>query len=1037
MKIQEILSEIAGLLQEKDLSCTPRFRELEDAYCRACTSLQEELDDCRELMRNHDMERAAARNFQASPPLTERARMLQFPGLTQWKGLCGLYGLEIPKEFDNEMLQALEHACKQAGIEKRDSLLAQWRNTARTGTSHEKVLLLRKMIQVIPDDPAWRKNLETAERAWVMELQKEARLAQQLKDFRHLFSVYTQLTLTDLSHPVPETVLAPFLADVRAYQQQETERRSQETLKQVADAYAMGDLALLGTSLDRYAEIAKSTYFKETPESHTQIEEARKFHRQKTALEAQKNEARSLQEALRKQLDERVPFKEIDAAYRKLLLLDSLPIADELKQRYQERALQAKTEDLRRFRRRTAYGFLLSLLAIAAAVFAVQQVQKFRASQRIEQEMQLLMEQNTPEKAIALHNALLKQRKEEAETERVLARRQQAEHQIGKEKNESDAFDKLLQEIRDNLTEHHAELPEQALRFQTADKFANQRTIQQQAELRKLHIQSADLCRKLQSQRDTVFEKKVDSLCVLGRLLQEELKKKDTVSVAEIEQRIFLLEQQTLTLTEGKKRVTPAVLNRGRKTLQDITALLRRTAKDVAQHQKTAHSLNAPKSIEVYLTGFKEMHRTAPELVSQFSAAEKQIPGVETRLQIPWKSLQDPSEETLKNTRALLLKGDPCCNDLAFILPQEEALQKLRTAFRDFQDKTLPSWDLYELTLQTPQGERRFYLKATTDIEVERSGGKLGGRYHSLLFTYVTSEQQHRESVALSLKRTTAGYVPNLHTALKRTEDFPEEFSPVSTKTLDAFSCGKLPKAAHFLLMHQILERLQRDDSLSHLSKTLWNEIIDCTERKDLSPEAKGRIVLQLLQWTGEISNANRMLVERIKEKLRLETVKDSDWLLGQSGSAREKFARIPEFFASTTFKTLHQTAENTQKLYLGCIARYPVPAGVLYRRKGVLEFHPFAYTPSSEEYLVFLPVEQNRTRIYRLPNILIQQKTVPAAKLPDFYSRIRHGEIVYTPKTLESFDHFLKRNLPALNQENSSLSVLRMPESVPQEMPK
>ena len=253
-KIDEALSEIKQYLSGNDHSDNPNIRQAAVIYSQACREINSKLTECRQLIDKGLLIDAQRLNRDMQPSLSERAEKLMLPQGTfnRYQELCRLYGYVTAPDIDRPALEKLTQA-PDGKEEILKDLLLRWRKTARTGTTRDKLKLLRAILSNAPaDDQIWRSNLASVEHQWVKDLQKEADIAIQENAGEKLSQIYMALSDPQLLQPVPPAELEKLQPYVRKYQQEVLKKDLEKKLTELFSAYSTQNFELISERLREY-----------------------------------------------------------------------------------------------------------------------------------------------------------------------------------------------------------------------------------------------------------------------------------------------------------------------------------------------------------------------------------------------------------------------------------------------------------------------------------------------------------------------------------------------------------------------------------------------------------------------------------------------------------------------------------------------------------------------------------------------------------------------------------------------------------------
>lgn len=1036
-KIQDILSEITSFLEGKDHSNSARFRSLAEEYASVCSDVEMELSKCKKMIDSGLALQSLQTNNQFSPSLTERARMLMFPGRTKWIGLCVTYNAKAPIEFDMELIEKLESGEFGKAVENAADLQNQWRVAARTGTNHEKIVLLRKLVKTDSTTKVWLQNLETVERAWIIDLQAEAKTAQALGDMPHLYSLYNLMISPELLHPTRQTILNPFLNDIRLYQKFLMQKKQETAIQKIEAAYDQKNLEDLQNSLSEWNDLTKNPLFQEETSSKQIVDEAKQLLEILSEQRDSRQHSADLQNQLTIQLDEHADFKDIEKTYHSLKQIDGFGIDTILERRYNQFLEKYNIEQKRRHLRILVIWIIFSVFAAAIVSFSIFEVQNYLETNKICSEMRAFINENSPDRALKYYDTLTKNNPSIASEDAVLAVKNEAEQKKEIIENGKKAYDELLAKIDEYLKEEKIEQEEVDALFGTIENFSGYHTQTQKNQLIAMQMKRTELLRIKQEKRDLDFQKKFETFRNDAFKLDTELENKDTVNLDEKKSALNALRERALAYKKNleKDKISKNIYEKECRDFDAIRQNLQKKIEKVEDYQSIVKQLLSPKTFENYRTGLVAAPKTAPHIYALFPSAAQQISMIEN-----WQNIENAIHsgmdlETHKKIyTAVSSAGDPYCRDIKFLMSGPDTLPLIMKEIDTWKDE-MPDWKLYEVALPFEGKNIYFYLRKPEHLLLERAT-VVGGAYRFISFTLQLPKQS--DTIVFSIEKENGVYSFMKKTDASNYNRIPDKISGISASVLanfgakdkDGVSSPRIKLSPHYELLLQTFEKLQKIKTIEEMDRVLFMEILEYSKHSDINPAAKVAIIIRLLSIYSRISDFHKLYVQKIRESFGESQLKTS-WMMPDV-MIREAhiLEKMNNFFASDSFKTLKKTADLTRDVFENVYRQKPIPAGVLYVKDKKISCHFFNEEFKSEEYFICLQMN-NELRFHTLPMNLIQTGSIEIASLPAALTQIKNGDLFFVTQTRQSL---YKQILPEIKfPAGQPPNLFRMPASLPE----
>ncbi|MGN0867354.1 MAG: hypothetical protein ACI4SG_06750 [Oligosphaeraceae bacterium] len=171
-KIRSVISRLEAFFARENWSNSPTFQRLLGDYNQVCEELNQRLGKCEALLASGKKAEALL-SAEKSPSLFEVVPPLQGPGILKFLEVCNGYQLPPPRVLKTSVFQSLLE------VQNEPATLEEWigifRSMSRSGASEEKLIVLRRITALQPNDPEWANQLRHAEVAFIPGLIGEAK----------------------------------------------------------------------------------------------------------------------------------------------------------------------------------------------------------------------------------------------------------------------------------------------------------------------------------------------------------------------------------------------------------------------------------------------------------------------------------------------------------------------------------------------------------------------------------------------------------------------------------------------------------------------------------------------------------------------------------------------------------------------------------------------------------------------------------------------------------------------------------------------
>lgn len=318
--ISNIAERIDNFTRSEDLTNSPTLRQLHKDYADGITYLNERLAQCEALLQ-HGKAGGAVILAERAPSLFVLVPIVQSIDIASFLDLCQLYGLPQLPLLNVQAYQALENALVEAGT--KEGLLAEFRKLSRTQGSEEKVIVVRKLMNLEPDNPEWPRQLQQAEASCVPALIQKAKQAIIDNDYRTLEELEEALAAPGWRVSVPSVVLEKIKSVLTAERQRQLHIRAEEILAELEKARATKNFQDYSQAQGHWNMLCNIDYYLPSQEENYRFANASSFFEEERKMAAEENEYNEL---IRKfhgymQSPYGLDYNEIENYYKRLVEL--------------------------------------------------------------------------------------------------------------------------------------------------------------------------------------------------------------------------------------------------------------------------------------------------------------------------------------------------------------------------------------------------------------------------------------------------------------------------------------------------------------------------------------------------------------------------------------------------------------------------------------------------------------------------------------------------------------------------------------------
>ena len=995
-KIDDALTEIKQYLSGNDHSDNPRIRQAAIIYSQACRELNSKLSECRQLIDKGLLIDAQKLDQEMQPSLSERAEKLMLPQavFNRYQELCRLYGYTTAPDIDRPALTKLNQApCGKEEILKE--LLLRWRKTARTGTTRDKMKLLRAIISNAPaDDKIWRTNLISVERQWIKDLQKEAEIAMQENAGEKLSQIYMALSDPQLLKPVPPSYLEKLQPYVRKYQQENLKRDLEKKLTDLFAAYSSQNFELITERLREYDMMITSPLYTPDAEAEQAVAEVRNYiNDEVTRRNTERFHAEKLAE-LNHLLDTHADYTLVENIYLSLQKTD-IPLDRRLTQRVMNRREEYLLESGRKHTRKIIYsvfGVVIIVLLAGATFHIIQSTRTFLAYQK---SMQNLMANANYNGVVKLHEEIKKKNPILLQFGNLTALRMDAEKAIT-------AQNDLEQKVNNILTDAEKLLKMQVPQLEELKEL--QKSLEE-LKAEKLPATLADRQQKLNfAIRRLEFDaqQKMDQnfIAQQNKCLQalagcQAMLGNNNASLSDLENRIISTMNFMQNLTNNSPKVTESIRKTRNTLVQEQGKALLIEVKNIKYRRQLLAALYTPKNFTEYYDALKKLPADAPDLAA--GLWRPTLSNIYSTL-----SLAGGSSLAIYKSHAELEKalnemqfniGNNCfVRDITRLLPDKYFNVKFVDALNQLRSELSALYNCYELAF-VDANNIPWYFYSAEKPQVDKSRSSRIPKAIAVSVMLSPGVEGKFLPLLVQNKNSKITYQPGNFPELPLPDSFVELKNMQITSTV-------FPKSKQSVVLAEILSTLSRCRMPSQLPGMLIEPFNKVVKNENMNIFVRAYMLRRLLDIYALTSDFHRMAVN--KSCLELDDMARhlyNKWYIPSIAAENpDTVKKLKIFFKNFSLDQLNNTVKTSVDLYHMALNRGLTPGGiVLYSGSNQLKLHWFAGQDVINEFWFFTAATQNTPAgwiaLDKENNLDAKRKTLINHNL-----RLLHGAVFFVP---------------------------------------
>ncbi len=333
---EQLIRQIIEFLDSPDQMDSPQAREFAGQYAALCRELNTRLEQCNEYLSKQMFVEAI--NFaEMEPAVMSYAESLDFSRRDEWLELCLAYDWPHPPSLRTDIVDKLNRAYREsAGLKP---LLDKYRKISRAGSEQDKILLLRKIINLDPDNSNWLESLLEFEKKYIDNLTDIARQCIEKSDFTQLKIVFKELNHPELRVKPEEKVIKKINQLLETHLQKTLRERADRLLEKIADAYSSFNFQELKNLLTRWEHL-RSERFTPNDNDSRQVSEARAWLDQQQRERDEEKQFNDILIELELALENNLPIDTLNNIYLKLNVFDK-PVPENITRIYLTRKEEA------------------------------------------------------------------------------------------------------------------------------------------------------------------------------------------------------------------------------------------------------------------------------------------------------------------------------------------------------------------------------------------------------------------------------------------------------------------------------------------------------------------------------------------------------------------------------------------------------------------------------------------------------------------------------------------------------------------------
>jgi len=308
---QQLVAEIRSFLQGTDMTMTDRFRELAEAFGKACQEVNERLARTDKFLRK-GLRTEAAHYAKEEPNLLELVGILDFQELASFKETLIFYRITEPPTLQLEIATELNQVIRE--LLPMEDLLRQHRQLALSRSPLQARLRVIRQIAKVDRTSGISDDLSIFEEARVQEI--EAALKGPLwSQSEQILELVAELEAKDWNTPPPPELIQKIRARAVEIGREKARAELQQVVEQLNMAMDHGDLARGQDLRPRYVDLLSRTEASPRDPLVRSAQRPLTWLKQLERLQADERRFQSALSELQAALDEKADPEEVARLY--------------------------------------------------------------------------------------------------------------------------------------------------------------------------------------------------------------------------------------------------------------------------------------------------------------------------------------------------------------------------------------------------------------------------------------------------------------------------------------------------------------------------------------------------------------------------------------------------------------------------------------------------------------------------------------------------------------------------------------------------
>lgn len=324
--VSQLITRIQILLSGTNLEDSPHGRKLFEEYNNLCKSANSRLVECNALFEaQHNVEAYVA--LSRSPELLNLVEKLQFAELEAFLNLAQMYDWGIVEKINLSVYEKLK--ANRSSMLSSYALISEYSLISRSDKIEEKLVLLRKIIEIEPNNNEWFAVIREVESQYLRKIISEAQSAIIKEDYNRLGEIQDELANSSWHIEIPEVVINKINAVMHKNILSKMPEQMQNLLTEGDNAVKLHDIVALEDTVFLIDTLCSKHEYSPSSDIITGIQNLKNtLNIYKEKLKIQKELPEKLQ-ILIIEGENAVKMQDVIALEDKMFLIDSLCLKNE------------------------------------------------------------------------------------------------------------------------------------------------------------------------------------------------------------------------------------------------------------------------------------------------------------------------------------------------------------------------------------------------------------------------------------------------------------------------------------------------------------------------------------------------------------------------------------------------------------------------------------------------------------------------------------------------------------------------------------